>query len=213
MHYYAHLRRHFTDRSFLISLSIALFLFFIALTLNYFASTYATKEASSSVTDIILSNTRVYDVGHFFSIGTFLTILFVFFIALQKLNRIPFMMEATALFVVIRSVFITLTHIAPFPTQVIITSDIYARFNFGGDLFFSGHTGLPFLMALIFWETKTLRYIFLLISIFFAVVVLLGHIHYSIDVFSAYFISYAIYHIAIKLFSHDFCTLKDGVLL
>ena len=78
----------------------------------------------------------------------------------------------------------------------------YGIFN-GNDLFFSGHTGLPFLLALIFWENKKLRFLFLGFSVLFAVVVLLGHLHYSIDVFAAYFITYTIFHICKFLFKKD----------
>jgi hypothetical protein len=74
----------------------------------------------------------------------------------------------------------------------------------GDDLFFSGHTGFPYLMALIFWNTKPLRWLFLAASIFFGGAVLLGHLHYSIDVFSAFFITYGIFNIAIRLFKNDF---------
>ena len=75
--------------------------------------------------------------------------------------------------------------------------------TFGGDLFFSGHTGMPFLLALIFWRDKWARYIFILFSVVFAVTVLLSHMHYTIDVASAFFITFTIYHIAEHLFKKD----------
>ena len=78
------------------------------------------------------------------------------------------------------------------------------KFTFGGDLFFSGHTGLPFLMALIFWNNKYLRYSFFALSFIFAATVLLGHLHYSIDVLAAFFITYTIFHIAIFIFKKDY---------
>ena len=70
-------------------------------------------------------------------------------------------------------------------------------------LFFSGHTGLPFLLALMFWEHKVIRNIFLTFSFTFAIVVLLGHIHYSIDVLSAFFISYGILDVCKFLFKRE----------
>jgi len=74
----------------------------------------------------------------------------------------------------------------------------------GDDLFFSGHVGLTYLMALLLWDTPRLRYIYLAISIMFAAVVLLGHLHYSIDVFAAYFITYSIYILSTRLFKRDY---------
>jgi hypothetical protein len=98
-----------------------------------------------------------------------------------------------------------LTHVAPFEAHY--TYDFGERITnmfFGADQFFSGHTGLPFLGALAFWGIPKLRYFFLGSSLFFALIVLLGHLHYSIDVASAFFITYGIFHIAIWLFPGAF---------
>lgn len=211
MRYYQHLKRHILHTRFQRSFIIAAALFIVAIVLNYFASTYATESASSSVTDIVLSNIPVFNVGGIFALSTFAFIAVIVVVAFQEPKRMPFIMEAVALFLAIRSVFLTLTHIAPFPTQAPITSTIFERFNFGGDLFFSGHTGIPFLLALIFWDINALRNLFLFLSVFFAIIVLLGHIHYSIDVLSAYFITYTIYHIATRLFTNDAKFLKHGL--
>jgi len=62
---------------------------------------------------------------------------------------------------------------------------------------------MPFLLALMFWNNKVLRYVFLGFSILFAVVVLLGHLHYSIDVLSAFFITYTIFDICKFIFKKD----------
>jgi hypothetical protein len=184
-----------------------------ALIINFYAAKYATLESSSPVTDIILSNTRVYDVDVLFVYGPILFWIIVSILFISEPKAIPFGLKSIALFVVIRSVFITLTHIGPFPTQVTIDStglavrflgaDLVRTFFTGNDLFFSGHTGLPFLLALIFWNRKYLRYFFIAASVFFGVIVLLGHLHYSIDVLSAFFITYSIYKIAERFFDTD----------
>jgi hypothetical protein len=147
-------------------------------------------------------------VGGIFVWGAVILTVFGLIVFLKKINYAPFVMKCIALFTLIRSVFISLTHISPFPTHALITSAFFNKEAFSGiltgnDLFFSGHTGLPFLFALICWDNKFLRYAFLSFSIVFAVVVLLGHLHYSIDVLSAYFITYAIFDICKYLFKKD----------
>ena len=195
---------HFKDREFLISAITAIFLLVISLVINFYAGTYATEKSSNSVTDIVLSNIRIFDVDGIFVYGAILFWVFIAFLCLFKPKTIPFTFKSVALFIVIRSVFISLTHIGPFPGSVIVSSsNLFQKVSFGGDLFFSGHTGLPFLMALVFWDNKFLRYLFVASSVFFAIIVLLGHYHYSIDVLSAFFITYSIYKIAEFLFKKD----------
>ena len=177
---------------------------FLSIIANFYSAIYASERASNSVTDIVLSNIPVYDVDGTFIYGPFLMWTFVIILCLYKPSRIPFILKSIALFVLIRSVFISLTHISPFPDQVIInTAGFIGWFTSGSDLFFSAHTGLPFLLSLIFWDNVYLRVIFFALSIIFGIVVLLGHLHYSIDVLSAFFITYAIYHIAVRIFKKD----------
>ncbi|MEI6843566.1 MAG: phosphatase PAP2-related protein [bacterium] len=173
---------------------------------NFYAGTYATEKASGYVQDIVLSNIPVFDVDMIFIYGPLVLWVVVAGLCSYKPNRIPFILKSIALFIIIRSIFITLTHIGPFPDQIALgmspTSWIN-KFTFGGDLFFSAHTGLPFLMSLIFWDNKFFRTLFFLTAVFFGIIVLLGHMHYSIDVLSAFFITYSIYHIALKFFKED----------
>ncbi len=192
------------NKEFVISIAISFFILIVSLIINYYAGAYATKSASNSVTDIILSNIPVYNVDDLFVYGPIVFWLFVSVILLIKPKAIPFTLKSIALFIIIRSISISLTHIAPFPTEVPIDSNIIKDFTSGGDLFFSAHTGLPFLMSLIFWKDIKLRVIFLLSSVAFGVIVLMGHLHYSIDVFSAFFITYTIFHIGELLFKKDF---------
>lgn len=199
-------KKYFTDKSYLASLSVGIFIFISSLFVNFYAGTYATENASNSVLDLVLSNIPVFDVDMTFIYGPFLLWLFVIGLGLYEPKRIPFILKSIALFVIIRSVFITLTHLGPYPDQVILDinpKNWINKFAFGADLFFSGHTGLPFLMSLVFWDNKLLRIIFILTAIFFGVIVLLGHLHYSIDVLSAFFITYTIFHLAQLFFKED----------
>ena len=201
-------KNYCTNKNFLVSLSGGWVLFGISLVVQFFVSDYVNSLPSLPVTDLILSNTRVYDVGGIFVYGSVILFFIVLFVLIKKLNCMPFAMKSLALFTLIRSAFVTLTHISAFPTHIIINSSFFTDKFFnpiftGNDLFFSGHTGLPFLLALMFWKHKNLRIVFLGFSVVFAIVVLLGHIHYSIDVFSAYFITYSIFQICKFLFKKE----------
>lgn len=182
----------------------AFLLLAFSIVVNSYAVAYSTKEASNSVTDLILSNIPVFDVDGIYVYGPLVLLIFVIGILAWRPRAIPFVIKSVALFVLVRSVFITLTHIGPFPIHVgVPTTGIVGYFTSLSDLFFSGHTGLPFLLGLIYWDTRWLRYAFIAISVFFGIIVLLGHLHYSIDVLAAFFISYGIYHMAEYLFPAD----------
>ncbi|MCX6782044.1 MAG: phosphatase PAP2-related protein [Candidatus Magasanikbacteria bacterium] len=190
-----------------ITLSIAagLGLFFVSLFINYWAGTYASLRASNVVSDIILDNIPVFDVGGIFVYGFAAFLILLGWLMVRKPERAPFMLKSLSIFILIRSFFIILTHIGPIPqTAAESFNAIVSKFTFTGDLFFSAHTGLPFLMALVFWKNKILRNVFIALSIFFGIVVLLGHLHYSIDVFAAFFITFGIFHIAVRLFKKDY---------
>ncbi|MGT2467199.1 phosphatase PAP2-related protein [Mesorhizobium atlanticum] len=164
---------------------------------NFYAGHFATKQASNSVTDILLDNLPVVRVDFIFIDASILLWVFVCGLLVYRPQRIPFVFKSLALFVLVRSAFIILTHLGPFPVRSTLdTNEIIQLFTFGSDLFFSGHTGAPFLLALIFWRQRGLRVFFLVASVVFGASVLLGHLHYSIDVFAAYFITYGTFDLA-----------------
>jgi hypothetical protein len=201
-------RTYFTDKNFVISFTSGLLFLGVSLVAQFFISGYVNTITSGPVSDLILSNIRVYNVGGIFVYGSVVLVFVGLFVGVRHINYLPFAMKSIAIFTLIRSVFVSLTHISAFPLHAVITSSFFNREAFNGiftgnDLFFSGHTGLPFLLALMFWDNKKMRFLFLGFSVLFAVVVLLGHIHYSIDVLSAYFITYSIFHICKALFKKD----------
>lgn len=208
--WYEKIKKSFRSKEFMQATVEALFMLFLSLVVNFYAGLYATERASNSVTDLILSNIPAYDLDGIFVWGAIALWIFVILLLIRDPKRIPFTLKSVALFVVIRSVFISITHIGPFPTAIpadpgslIMNWTAMADLFYGKDLFFSGHTGLPFLFALIFWENKILRNTFVVASFVFGAVVLLAHFHYSIDVLAAFFITYSIYRLAEIFFRLD----------
>ncbi|MBD3360385.1 hypothetical protein GF366_01130, partial [Candidatus Peregrinibacteria bacterium] len=92
------------------------------------------------------------------------------------------------------------------PNGALLVNDIFlkgghlSKLFFENDLFFSGHTAVPFLAFLVFKESKIFKWVMFAGSILMAITVLLMHVHYSIDVFAAFFITYGIYSISNKIF-------------
>ncbi len=203
---------HFGQKRFIFSVIFGFILLFASFVVNFYAGTYATKNASHSVEDIVLSNIPVYNVDNIFIYGPLIMWAVVGILCLAQPKIIPFMLKNIALFIFIRAVFITMTHIGPFPDQIKLETEPdswVTKFTFGGDLFFSAHTGLPFLMALVFHKNKFLFWLFSITAVFFGVIVLLGHLHYTIDVLSAFFITYTIAQIAKVVFKKDFEVFED----
>lgn len=195
-------RAYFTKRDFRRALYLSMIFFAASVVASFYAINYANDVASNYVTDIILSNTPAFDVDGLFGYGTIALIAFIVLLVFTHPRRMPFTLNSMAAFYFIRSAFTSLTHLGPFPTLP-PNGDwgtLLSHFLFGSDYFFSAHVGICFLMTLIFWDDKLLRYAFLAWSIYMAVVVLLGHYHYSIDVASAYFITYTIYVLCRKFF-------------
>lgn len=206
-------RPYFLDRRFFASYGLGLLLLAVSLLANFYAGGYAARRASNPVTDVVLDNIPVFDVDQVFVNGAIIFGALVAALCILRPRWAPFSLKAISLFVAVRSISITLTHIGPSPERLVLPpSAIFSKITFGGDLFFSGHTGLPFLMALVFWNVKVLRYGFFAISALFGAAALMGHLHYTIDVFAAPFITYAIYKIAERAFPSDLHLFRTGEL-
>ena len=205
-------KEHWLDKSFLISSFIGAALLAGSLFINYYVGVYATKQASNAVTDILLSNIPTFDVDFFVVGGAFIFVGFITALCIYEPKYIPFILKSVALFIVVRAIFVSMTHIGPYPDREIInTNKVVDKFVVGGELFFSGHTGLPFLFAMAFWPNKILRGTFIALTLIAATTVILGHVHYTIDVFSAPFISYGIFHIGRKIFNKDYKLFSSGL--
>lgn len=194
----------FSSKELIQSSLIAFLLLAGSLLGNFYAGSYANEQWINPVTDIILSNTKAQDVDLLFMGGIVAFFLFILIWCLRYPSQMPYILKSIALFIAIRAVFVTLTHLGPYPDSILIlNTGIMGKINFWADLFFSGHTGMPFLMALLFWKNKFFRYLFILASISFGIIVLLWHLHYSIDVLAAFFITYTIHHLWELLWKKD----------
>lgn len=199
-------KNHYSDTSIIISTVIGLALFVASLFMSDAATLFATERAGNNVTDLIISNIPVFNVDFIVNEVALLFSLFILVAVILNPKTTPFVLKSAALLIIIRSVFIMLTHLGPFPERTFLDqTEVFSSFNLGNDFFFSNHTALPFLIALIFWnENKFVRWVSLAASVVFGVSVLLGHLHYSIDVFAAFFITYTIFKISQKFFAKDY---------
>ena len=131
------------------------------------AVTYATVHASNYVTDFVLSRVGPLNVRFLFIYGTFTAFVITAGLLAWRPNRLPFALKAMALFLLVRAVFVALTHMAPSPIDPQKPAPFFNSIFYGSDLFFSGHTGLPFLAALAFWHIPQWRMFYLALTAFF----------------------------------------------
>lgn len=189
------------------SLGVGLFFFVLAYAVNYYITLYTQNVEVISVGDLILDNIPTIDLSFIFIFGIFFVafLLFVYPVFIKP-ELVPFTAKTLAAFILIRAFFISLTHLgAPlnyYNLAQFSESPSFFQYFYLNDLFFSAHTGLPYLGALLFWENRIMRYLLLGMSVLQALTVLFMHVHYSIDVFSAYFITYTIYIVSDRVFNH-----------
>ncbi len=196
------------------SLYLGIFLLLLSFMIQVGAGQYSIKKAALSgfTGDILLDNLPTLNLDFIIVQGAMYFWLFSMILLISRPRYLLFALKAIALFVVCRAFFISLTHIGFYPSQAVfdgngLLNHIYNRLIYGGEFFFSGHTGAPFLLALIFWDDEPWRKFFLVATVVFGASVLLAHVHYSIDVFAAPFIAYGVFRIAAKIFRSDYLLL------
>jgi membrane-associated phospholipid phosphatase len=199
------------EKGFFKSVLLGVILLSLSIGFNHLASDYATAKAGLPVSDILLDNLPVFNVNFIVDEGAIIFGVFIATILLLEPKKIPFVVKSIAFFILTRAIFITFTHLGPVPEHTYLDStDVFSSLNTGGDYFFSGHTGMPFLLALIFWREYRIRLICLFASIIFGVSVILGHLHYTIDVFAAFFITYTIFVLGKRFFRRDYSRFLSG---
>lgn len=214
-HLIAKHKQYWDDKSFVLLAIEGVVLLALSVVVSIIANAYAVLNGKVAVADVILSNIRVFDVDFIVMYGPLLLIIVVFLILTYRPAALPFTIKSISLFVLIRSVFISVTHLGQFTPRAYVEAGKFFNLIGGtgtGGLFFSGHTGVPFLLALIFWEIKELRWFFLATSVLFGAAMLLGHLHYSIDVLGAYFITPTIYQLCQYMFKKDYQVFAQGML-
>lgn len=196
----------FGDPTYRVSLLLGILVFVSSYALTVFVSVRNDLISYSSVGDLFLDIFPTYNLEFLFTYGIYSLVLYVFlYVVLIKPESAPFALKTYGLLFIFRSAFVSLTHFGPpvgfFYEEISnIGGGLFSNLIFKNDLFFSGHTAIPFLAFLIFKDSYIFKWIQFIGSIIMGITVLLMHVHYSIDVFSAFFITFGIYSISLKLF-------------
>ena len=124
--------------------------------------------------------------------------------ARAKRERLPYFLAMVGFWTLVRAVFIALTPVGP-PHDLIpfyggALSFLRGRLYFDSELFFSGHTGLPYLYSLLAAPATLMRRGCLAFSLVMGAGVLLTRNHFPIDVLGAYFVTYSIWAFGKGLF-------------
>ncbi len=168
----------------------------VGLGFDYACGMYVHTMRSVKVPDLILDLFDPIDASFLFIYG------YVALIASMFLYPIVFRMRTIhvvafqfSLLLVVRSLFMIFTHMETPAGAISVNYPFFFRsLYFENDMFFSGHTAMPFLGFYVF-RRSWLRYVFLAGSIVMGCVVLAMHVHYSIDVLAAFFMTYGSYRI------------------
>lgn len=189
------------------SLYVAFLILGLSLIFQYYAGAYSNHVATQYVGDLLLDHLPVVNLNFIIVEGALWAIFLSALLVLAKPRYIIFTLKSLAVFLAIRAVFVAVTHLGIYPGGVVpgpgFFDQLYVALGLQTGYFFSGHTGLPILLALIFWNEKLWRFIYLALSAIFGISVLLAHVHYSIDVLAAPFMTYSIYKLSEFLFKDD----------
>lgn len=206
---FRHWQELIKDKKFQISLISGILLMILAFFANLTASYYVDSLATYPAGDLILDNIPTYNLNFLYTTGLYILLgIVILYPILFNPAIAPFTLKTFAAFIIIRSIFISLTHLGVPEGFLQLelnwqnqNQDSFFKLFHLNDLFFSGHTGMPFLGFLIF-KDKLIKYFLLFGSFLMGATVLLMHVHYSIDVFSAFFITYSIYIVSDRIFNN-----------
>ncbi|PIR54820.1 hypothetical protein COU74_03675 [Candidatus Peregrinibacteria bacterium CG10_big_fil_rev_8_21_14_0_10_36_19] len=192
------------DRAYVISFVVGLLVFFLGLSFVKAASAYKDSVIYEPVGDLLLNFLPTYNLEFLYSWGMYgIVLIIILYPFLFKQELAPFMFKTYGILLIVRSCFILLTDVGPpegFYFDAGFGDNFIDEIMFRNDLFFSGHTSIPFL-AFLLWKDTKFKWVMLFASITMGLTVLLMHVHYSIDVFAAFFITHGIYSLSDKIFN------------
>jgi hypothetical protein len=198
----------FWTREHVRSLVNALILLALATIFQYYASAYVDRTPGNPAVDLFLGFLPVVNLNFLIVEGALAAIALSVILVLAKPQYLLFTLKAGAIFIATRALFIAVTHIGIYPGQINpdvgFFDRIYTGLGLEAGFFFSGHTGLPLLMALILWNKKFWRYAYIIMSIVFGIAVLFAHIHYTMDVLAAPYMTYGIFKMSQYFFAEDY---------
>jgi len=198
-----HWRILLEDKAFVISLIVGNIVFWGATAFQMSVSAFLDESIQPSMQDRLLDLLPTLNLNFFFVYVFFsLIVLVAAYTIIVRPEKMPFLLKTYGILILTRTAFIVLTEVGP-PVGVdpVFVSNSFEEFFFRNDLFFSGHTAVPF-VAYLLYKDVWLGKVMLVGSIVMAATVLLMHVHYSIDVFAAPFIAYGVYSFSDEVFNH-----------
>lgn len=173
-----------------------------AFALNHFADGYVERvgETAHTSPDLVLRHLPGVDVSAVYWWGALAFVVFALGAAfLRERDRLAYLARAYALVIAARACLMVLTplHIPDGAISVdagMLYSSVGKMVTVHHDLFFSMHTAMAFLGALVFRD-RFVRWVCAGFSVLMAVTVLLLKTHYSLDVAGAYLVTYALYRL------------------
>ncbi|OHB67065.1 MAG: hypothetical protein A2Y76_07680 [Planctomycetes bacterium RBG_13_60_9] len=184
--------REFLEYKYLIALSLVLVI--VATYLDYYSGVYVSATKAADVPDLILDHLKPIDLNFLFVYGYMALIVTMFLYPLFfHIRMLHVVVCQFSLLLMLRALFLIFTHLqTPAGSVPVDFPWFFGKLYFENDMFFSGHTAIPFLGFYVF-RRSPIRYAFLVGSVVMGITALAMHLHYSIDVFSAFFITYCSY--------------------
>lgn len=191
-----------TNRYFVVEFIISTFILVLTMLIFSKFTIFVEMRKGIQFNDPVLESFKAIDLTSPIFSMIYGGILFALASLVSSPYRLMILFEAYALMVLIRIVMMYILPLSP-PIGMILLQDPFVEFFGTGktlvnDLFFSGHTATMFLLFLA--VPKKLKWIFLIITIFVAISVLIQKAHYTVDVLVAPYISFTCYHLILKFF-------------